>query len=125
LEQFNQSQNAIIGPLHWRIHTRSYRRVTSTLSKDFKDTDLPFPLMSLRVAASQPITGHMYRHIFVAEHTVYCWGTSSDFCALVETSLQCLPIASLHPSSTNEAYLSLLLLLLMFNLLTLTSVCYY
>jgi hypothetical protein len=50
-----------------------YRRATSTLSKEFMTTDLPFPSMSRRVAASQLITGHMYRHmIFVAQHTATC-----------------------------------------------------
>jgi hypothetical protein len=57
-----------------------YRRATSTLSKEFMTTDLPFPLMLRRVAASQPINGHMYRYmIFVAEHTATCRGTSSSF----------------------------------------------
>jgi hypothetical protein len=37
------------------------------------------PLMFPHVAASQLITGHMYRHIFVAEHAATCRGTSSNF----------------------------------------------
>jgi hypothetical protein len=78
LEQFNQSQSAIIWPMHWSIH--SYRCATSTLRKDSKTTDLPFPLVSRRVATSPPITGHMYQHeIFVLEHTATCQSTYSDY----------------------------------------------
>jgi hypothetical protein len=37
-------------------------------------------LMFPHVAASQPITGHMYRHvIFIAEHAGTCRDTSSNF----------------------------------------------
>jgi hypothetical protein len=43
-------------------------------------TDKRDPLMFSHVAASQKITGQMYRHmIFVAEHSATCRGTSSNF----------------------------------------------
>jgi hypothetical protein len=76
LEQFSQSQNAIIWPMHWSI--LSYRRATSTLSKDFKTT---FPSLWCRVVLPPlPDNQAQYRHmIFVAEHTATCRGTSSDF----------------------------------------------
>jgi hypothetical protein len=63
------------------LHYYVFSRKEIEAQKEGEDkTDKREPLMFPHVAASQPITGHVYRHmIFVAEHSATCRGTSSNF----------------------------------------------